>query len=858
MRISVAIWVETSRYSSVGIARLGFILPGARVRGRSTAAVPVILLDWNLRIRKRPNTSEGAFPRIALVLLPRGGARMTHAISDLANRSTTRSVGPSMAVLCLCWTLAPSAVEAQFVHPGLLHTRADLERMRAGVANKTPPIYAGFRKLEESPHAKADYRVRGPAPEWGRRPNVRSGDAQSDATAAYQNALMWAITGKREHARKAIEIVDAWSKTLQRVTGIDGVLASGLQGVKFANAAELLRYTDSGWPESSAERCERWFLEAWHPKIEHYAYFANGNWETAALQTKMAIAIYCDDRELFEETVRYALNGCGNGSIPHTVVYPTGQCQETTRAQHYAQLGLGLLVNAAEMAWNQGVDLYGAWDDRILRGFEYIAQYGLGEDVPYQHYLDRTGKYGLGGRHQDYDKISTTSRGSFWPIFERPLNHYVGRRGLDAPYSTRVVQRIRPEGFSADHVGLGTLTNWRPPFEARAAERAPGAPAGLLARSIDGAVRLTWARSVEPIRWVDAASYNVERSKASGGPYAVVATGVPEPVYVDRDVTPGALYHYVVTAVNDRGASARSVELAANAGLPAPWSSRDIGTVGVSGFAEFDGDVFSIEGEGRDIGGTDDSFPFRVRADARRGHDHSAHRAAHELAMVQARRHDARDVGERLATRVGASPADTVEWRVGLAQRDRRANDGGGHSGDRGTLGREREPIAEAVLGEAHSVPRHVHGVSVERRQRVAAHRFGRHSDVEDVLRGAHGMLAARERHDDGDVRSSEHSYVPHDAREDDHRSATRAALGTLARAPREVQRARGGGKRRFGVHRRLDHSLVGEGRPSRVGRVLRTSSRGQLGDQRRSNRARLVATRERQTSMASRPSSPS
>ena len=93
---------------------------------------------------------------------------------------------------------------------------------------------------------------------------------------------MWAITGDRPHADKSIEIINAWMETLKRVTGIDGVLASGLQGFKFANAAEILRYTDSGWAEDDAKRCEQWFMDVWHPTIEHYAYFANGNWETAA------------------------------------------------------------------------------------------------------------------------------------------------------------------------------------------------------------------------------------------------------------------------------------------------------------------------------------------------------------------------------------------------------------------------------------------------------------------------------------------------------------------------------------------------------------------------------------------------
>ena len=140
--------------------------------------------------------------------------------------------------------------------------------------------------------------MQGPFEEWGRAPNIRAGEARNDAKAAYENALMWAITGDKPHAKKAIQIVNAWSEKLKKVSGIDGVLAAGIQGVKLANAAEILRYTDSGWSEQEAKKCEESFMKAWYPTIQHYAYFANGNWETAALQTNMAIAVFCNDRDL--------------------------------------------------------------------------------------------------------------------------------------------------------------------------------------------------------------------------------------------------------------------------------------------------------------------------------------------------------------------------------------------------------------------------------------------------------------------------------------------------------------------------------------------------------------------------------
>ena len=505
--------------------------------------------------------------------------------------------------------LGGSAQEG-FIHPGLLHSHSDIKRMKAAVAAGKGPIFEGFKILKESSYAQDDYRMRGPFPEWGRAPNIRKGETESDGLAVYQNALMWAITGKQAHAEKSIHILNSWVRSLKKVTGIDGVLASGLQGFMFANAAELLRYTGSGWSEEDAKRCAQWFLDAWDPTIEHYAYFANGNWETAALQTRMAIAVYCNKRKMFEDTIRYAVAGAGNGSIPHMIVYPTGQCQETTRAQHYAQLGIGLLGCAAEVAWNQGVDLYGWNDNRILKGYEYTAKYGLGEEVPYRHYLDRTGKYGIGGRHKNYTGISTISRGSFSPIFERILNHYSARRGIPTPYSARVVKMKNPETFNNDHVGLGTLTHRRAPVETLKAMNPPGIPAGLISRSGKEGVQLTWVRSVDPASCIDASSYTVSRSTKAGGPYEKIASGLKIPGFLDTTAKKGRLYYYVTTATNEIGTSAPSAEIAASAGLPGGWRTTDIGKVTIAGYTNYNGKTFTLEGEGHDIGGTEDEFHF--------------------------------------------------------------------------------------------------------------------------------------------------------------------------------------------------------------------------------------------------------
>lgn len=52
------------------------------------------------------------------------------------------------------------------------------------------------------------------------------------------------------------------------------------------------------------------------------------------------------------------------------------------------------------------------------------------------------------------------------PIWESLYNHYVKRRGLDAPYVSEMAAKVRPEGGGGDygtgggldHLGFGTLT----------------------------------------------------------------------------------------------------------------------------------------------------------------------------------------------------------------------------------------------------------------------------------------------------------------------------------------------------------------------------------------------------------------
>jgi hypothetical protein len=451
-----------------------------------------------------------------------------------------------------------------FVHPGILHTAADLERMRAGVHAQRQPIAAGFEKLRQHPFSSPAFTPHKFAGEIGRNPNVNFGEFDSDASAAYQCSLMAAITGERKYSVIAREIVLGWSDTLQRVSGADAVLMAGLGPFKLINAAEILRHLgelDSEGGTSCAAMLKRAIL----PTIIDFAPFANGNWDMAAVKTMLAIAVFCDDDALFEHALLYYLHGDGDGSLTH-YIYENGQCQESGRDQQHTQLGLAHMGDACQIAWNQGWDLYGASDNRLLRGFEYTAAYNLGEKVEFRPDIDRTGQY----RHS---VISPPS--SFRPIYEQILAHYHVRRGLPTPAVQKAVMKIRPEGgaHGADHTGFGTLLYACTTDDPDSAPRGIP-PAALHAVSGEHAIDLDWlkTRDGEPAM--------LERDGA------VEHVNSPGGFWRDRRVASGQLYTYRFSTPIHARVTPAPVSIVA--GPREGWTTGRLGDPGVAGDVQFD------------------------------------------------------------------------------------------------------------------------------------------------------------------------------------------------------------------------------------------------------------------------------
>lgn len=236
----------------------------------------------------------------------------------------------------------------------------------------------------------------------------------------------WELAQKGEDD-KAVEIINAYAGKLQRIDGHDAPLCL-IQGYWLCRAMMIEKaYRTSEW-----DRMLRQAMLSTAEQFEMNSPYANGNWGAIVNRFRMAAALSMEDTILYKKAVDYYLHANDNGSLPY-YINETGQCQETGRDQGHVQLGLEAMADICEMAWEQGDDLWGALDNRLLKGFEYTARYNLGHEVAFETWTDRTGLY------NDWNVPGEMGRGRLWDIYEQPYNHYVNRKGLEMPYTQKVL-----------------------------------------------------------------------------------------------------------------------------------------------------------------------------------------------------------------------------------------------------------------------------------------------------------------------------------------------------------------------------------------------------------------------------------
>ena len=174
----------------------------------------------------------------------------------------------------------------------------------------------------------------------------------NDATAAYQLALVWKITGNTSYADKAVSILNGWASTLKGIgcnasSSWDFILMAGTQGYQFANAAEIMR-SYSGFSASNLAAFQSLMRNVWYPicalknglsvyNVAPSSLNIYANWDLGCIAQVMAIGVLTDNSTMFNEAVSYFKTGAGNGAAQKVAYYIHqgyyGQCQEAGRDQ---------------------------------------------------------------------------------------------------------------------------------------------------------------------------------------------------------------------------------------------------------------------------------------------------------------------------------------------------------------------------------------------------------------------------------------------------------------------------------------------------------------------------------------------
>lgn len=348
-----------------------------------------------------------------------------------------------------------------FIHPGVLVNRAQLEIIKQRVAKRLEPQFSAFTQLKESRWGDLNYQ---PNPrqtvECGSysNPNYGCKDEQSDSQAAYAHALLWYLTGEEAHARKAIEIMNAWSAVLTGGhTNANGPIQAAWTGAMWPRAAEIIRHAYRKWPEQEVERFRNMLITQYLPSLLPGT-CENGNKELTMSEAIINIGVFIDSREVFDFGVKMwrgrapayiylekdgpqplEAPGCGMAIWGNKGFFPQlvqGLLQETARDPGHANMGLGGMVNAAETARQQGVNLYGEQAGRIMAALEFQAQY-----LPPHN-------------SRPPEKLDFKAQ----PTWEIAFNHFHNRLGYSLPKMAEVLKLIRPTGVN-HHMAWETLTH---------------------------------------------------------------------------------------------------------------------------------------------------------------------------------------------------------------------------------------------------------------------------------------------------------------------------------------------------------------------------------------------------------------
>ena len=269
-----------------------------------------------------------------------------------------------------------------FVHPGIALSVEDLEHVKARL--NVEPWKTGYEDMVASPYSSLSYAMQGPFASVGRLSTENNNEWEHDMEAVHSLARMWYFTGNEAYAQKARDILIAWATTHTEFLAGEVYLSMGYECMHVFEGADILRGTWPDWTQSDTDTVKAYFENVWwdisHIAVPHPLRSANQG--MAQFTAALGVAIFNDDQVKFDQCLQVFLTDAA-AALGSSL--PNGQIGDTGRDAH-DQGQLMLMAWAAEAFWKQGVDVYSAFDNRMLAAIEYLSRYNLLVDTPFIQY----------------------------------------------------------------------------------------------------------------------------------------------------------------------------------------------------------------------------------------------------------------------------------------------------------------------------------------------------------------------------------------------------------------------------------------------------------------------------------------
>lgn len=272
-----------------------------------------------------------------------------------------------------------------FNHPATIISKAGIAEMKQRISDKLPFAIRGRDKL--SWDTKKEYvpnALQKVVCMWNQPAQGHAELCDKDAVQAYLQCLSYLLLGDNVHAKNALAIIDAWSRTCTEISGDNRVLEASWSTCCFARTMEMLKYTYPGYAASGVEgRYFAWLdkvaLPAVNAPINWLCYGdAYSNWHCAKMEALMQVAVLRNDHAGFDAQIAMFKK------ILPVVIKPKGYANESiSRDLMHGCFSVGSLLQVCELAWNaKGVDLYHEQGNLMLKAMEWHAGLIMGEVYP--------------------------------------------------------------------------------------------------------------------------------------------------------------------------------------------------------------------------------------------------------------------------------------------------------------------------------------------------------------------------------------------------------------------------------------------------------------------------------------------